>query len=99
MRISLDYDGTFTEDPKFWTEFIGLAKTFGHEVVCISSRFPSNPPVGVPAEIICCSFTAKSKTTWADVWIDDHPWSIHLDYPRGAKGEILPMNFEQKKAS
>ena len=88
MKIALDYDGTYTADPEMWNEVIEVFKNHGHEVTCVSSRFATNPPTLVPLDIVCCSFRAKCRSFAADIWIDDNPWSIHIDYPRDSSGNV-----------
>jgi hypothetical protein len=80
MKIALDFDNTFTADPELWTHFINMARTRGHEVKIVTSRFPGNPPPIQGIEVIHCSFTAKRKHYPADVWIDDDPKHIDLDH-------------------
>lgn len=38
MRIALDYDKTYTEDPPFWDEFIRMCRARGHEVRIVTAR-------------------------------------------------------------
>lgn len=89
MKIALDFDGTYTADPAMWDKVIAIVKEHGHEIVCVSSRFPGNPPTGIPLDIVCCSFEAKARAIGdIDIWIDDNPWSIHIDYPRDPSGNV-----------
>jgi hypothetical protein len=44
VRIALDYDNTFTADPKAWTEFIHLMQREGHVVYCVTMRYPPEHP-------------------------------------------------------
>ena len=81
MRIGLDYDGTFTLDPQFWLAFIESAKANGHEVICVTMRFPDEP-VDMPIPVIYTSRVAKAFHMAAigrlpDVWIDDSPHWIY----------------------
>lgn len=38
MKIALDFDGTFTLDPEFWTDFINLVAKRGHLVYLVTMR-------------------------------------------------------------
>ncbi len=72
MRIALDYDGTYTRDPELWNNFIEKAKERGHEVVCVTMRYPTES-ITVPMEVIYTSRKAKMEHAKADIWIDDQP--------------------------
>jgi hypothetical protein len=72
MKIALDYDGTYTADPQFWTKVISLAAEHGHTVQCVTMRY-SHEPIDVPCEVIYTARKAKTKVHDADVWIDDEP--------------------------
>lgn len=81
MKIALDYDGTYTQDPVLWGAFILQAEARGHEVFCITNRFPDQV-----AEIACPVFyTSMDKKGHhavrmglkPDIWIDDHPERIY----------------------
>jgi hypothetical protein len=78
MLISLDYDRTYTKDKELWNRFIEDATKCGHEVICLTMRYPTEPIKDIPCEIIYTSRKAKLK--WAesngiavDIWIDDKP--------------------------
>ena len=38
MTIALDYDGTYTLDPKMWDVFIVMASMFGHTIKIVTMR-------------------------------------------------------------
>ena len=84
MKIALDFDNTFTADPRIWLDFVHSARMQGHEVKIITSRSPDCPvhfnfaQFGI--EVIYCSFTAKRNHYAADVWIDDDPAHIDKDH-------------------
>jgi hypothetical protein len=86
MTIVLDYDGTYTEDPILWHQFIRLAKKRGHKIICVTMRYPyeidENPSISEfirnTVEIIFTSRKAKAVTLLemgidVDIWIDDNP--------------------------
>lgn len=80
MRIALDHDGTYSEDPALWDEFIKLAVQRGHEIVMVTMRYPTEPIEDAPPiEIIYTSRKAKADFYQADVWIDDSPHWIYGD--------------------
>lgn len=77
MRLSLDYDNTYTLDPAFWDLFCIAAIGAGHEVVCVTMRHPDEP-IEMPCEVIYTSRRAKvpfmeERGVKVDVWIDDAP--------------------------
>lgn len=82
MRIALDHDGTYTQDPILWANFISDAIGRGHEVVCVTMRNESEPVQGMPCEIIYTDRKAKmfhmaQLGRPVDVWIDDNPqWLV-----------------------
>lgn len=85
MRIALDYDGTYTRDPKFWDMVIGLGKAMGHEFVCITNRAvmpgEAKPEQIPPIEVILAGGKMKSDVALElgikiHVWIDDAPGGI-----------------------
>lgn len=89
MKIALDYDGTYTEDPELWDGFIMLAHQLGHEVHVVTMRFPEEAirhPIPQPqrgevrkkAKIHYTSRQAKRRFMQNmghefQVWIDDIP--------------------------
>lgn len=80
MKIALDHDGTYSEDPAFWDGVIALAAKHGHEMVCVTMRYPSEP-VEMPIEVIYTSRQAKADHFRADVWIDDAPhWIFNASH-------------------
>lgn len=93
MLLALDYDDTYTRDPKFWDEVIMLARMNGHTVICATMRYPHEGIDVVAAlegkveQIIFTSRKAKHGAVHAagympSVWIDDSPHWIHTDAAR-----------------
>jgi hypothetical protein len=86
MIIALDYDKTYTADPKLWDRFIDDAKFRGHTVKIVTMRYPpssndypSETIENAPCEIVYTSRAAKAKVIKADIWIDDSPHWIYQD--------------------
>jgi hypothetical protein len=79
MKIALDYDRTYTEDPGLWAAFIKIAADRGHVVKIVTMRRPDERITNVPVEVIYTSRKAKASATQADVWIDDSPHWIYQD--------------------
>lgn len=85
MRISLDYDKTYTIDPPLWDAFVEAAAARGHTVVCVTMRYPTETiELPIPCEIFYTS--RRAKAYWADeqnlkidVWIDDFPTWLLFD--------------------
>lgn len=72
MRIAIDYDGTYSADPELWKPFIYHAKSRGHEVTCVTMRYP-HEPIEMPCPVFYTSRKAKAIAFDADIWIDDSP--------------------------
>lgn len=93
MNISLDYDGTYTEDPRMWLRFCLDAQACGHTVWVVTMRYPSEcgPDMFDPrlqnlgVNVIATSRKAKAKHMKEvegidiHVWIDDNPRAVHED--------------------
>jgi hypothetical protein len=83
MKISIDYDNTFSCDPEGWCQVIDLLKSRGHEVICITKRPAWKmqevidsvpvPVIGADRFKIEAAIKAGHKI---DVWIDDKPETI-----------------------
>ncbi len=89
MLIAIDYDGTYTADPKLWRRFIIDATKAGHEVICATMR--------TEVEVLSMCEDLKNLTTIIytnrkakkialleqnikpDIWIDDNPFWILND--------------------
>lgn len=88
MIIALDFDGTFTLDPSFWTAFIGVATVMGHEVICVTARpeteeWPDSDLDALPETVHVYKTRLRPKRAFmdevgvpVDVWIDDAPEMI-----------------------
>ena len=97
MIISIDYDHTYTRDPKLWDEFAKNAIKNGHTVYCVSARAEADmvEPKNTIGQIIgpanCFGtnlqpkreFMIKKHNIRIDVWIDDQPFFIDGDYTTG----------------
>lgn len=89
MNISLDYDGTYTEDTEAWNTFIELFLSNGHNIFLVTMRFPTeaNRDIKNLSEKISIIFTSRqakkafveSQGIEIDVWIDDNPAWIYSD--------------------
>lgn len=89
MKIALDYDGTYTADPRLWFAFVKLAQTLGHTVLCVTMRSKEeardmDPELIVEvSQLICTNRKAKKPFVEdlginIDIWIDDNPeWILH----------------------
>lgn len=104
-NISLDYDGTFTNDPALWLSFINRAQISGHTIFVVTMRYPSecdnserlmiHPSIeALGVKVIATSRTAKKefcRKIGVDIhiWIDDHPEAVHSD-ATSIWGDIAP---------
>ena len=83
MNIALDYDGTYTEDPVMWADFIKMAKNRGHRVYIVTCRSNKNPVDKIAEDLVNKVFYTNYQAKRAymidmqkirvDVWIDDNP--------------------------
>lgn len=92
MKISLDYDETYTADPVLWSVFIKQAKQRSHEVKFVTYRYSPNvygengvdsrnqdifdDSIKEGIEIVYTNGKQKSNFYDADIWIDDYPETI-----------------------
>lgn len=87
MIIGLDYDETYTRDPRFWDMVISAAKHREHTVYCVTARCAAevgevDKDLGDKVDgIFCTNRMAKEKYMFQqgymiDVWIDDSPYFI-----------------------
>lgn len=93
MKISIDYDDTYTRDPKLWDQFATNAISRGHQVYCVSARGTQHmdePKRSIgqiigPENCFGTGLQPKREFMWRvhniyiDVWIDDQPEMI-VDY-------------------
>ncbi len=85
MRVAIDHDNTISLNREAWFKVIEVLKSFGADVVCISSRFPNVPlpPLPVPTYYTCGQPKwefAHERGIEIDIWIDDIPSCIG-DHP------------------
>lgn len=103
MKIALDFDGTYTEDPEMWAAFVKIAKRHGHIVKIITFRcedgsrngdgYRDNTDIHAAARDLDIearfSNGRPKKEVWdADVWIDDMPMLVHQDYATAFAHEL-----------
>lgn len=86
MRLALDFDATYTNDPELWEPFVAHAIQRGHDVTIVTARHQHSTSydnddveeaaklMGIP--VIYCGGVQKQDVYGADVWIDDSPHAI-----------------------
>jgi hydroxymethylpyrimidine pyrophosphatase-like HAD family hydrolase len=91
MIVALDYDGTYTRDPKTFDKIIAAFQKGGHKVICVTMRYNNeleNYEVQRDmkrnkCEIVYTGRKAKQKymllkDVWIDIWIEDTPqWILN----------------------
>jgi hypothetical protein len=90
MKIALDYDDTYTQDPEFWLKFIDMVAEHGHEVILVTMRAPyeRHKLDQTLLNKISAEFTnnkakrpfVEEKGIHIDVWIDDNPHYVDQDH-------------------
>lgn len=90
MVISIDYDDTWTLDPKGWQQIVTILRKRGHTVILITNR-PNLPRYTYEVkrevaryvdDIIFAGITTPKRAAAAsrgygiDVWIDDYPSAV-----------------------
>lgn len=85
MLICIDFDDTYTKDPVLWNEFILLAKSRGHRVICCTMRYEIEEgeeltqTIGKVVDLIYFTNRNSKKAflnnlnIFPDIWIDDEP--------------------------
>lgn len=89
MKIAVDYDGTYSEDPDLWYGFMCDARVAGHEVFVVTfrdDRFDVNDDLLFLEEDDFDVYYTRgvAKRWWCNqfgpgkvcVWIDDKPEAI-----------------------
>ncbi|MDP2141347.1 MAG: hypothetical protein Q8L20_11100 [Gammaproteobacteria bacterium] len=80
MLIAIDYDKTWTLDPHLWEIFAGNCRLYGHRLICVTGRHPSQPvPLQMPIVYAHNEFkrrAAERAGYKVDIWIDDMPGVI-----------------------
>lgn len=102
MLIALDYDDTYTRDPVFWDQFLELAVSTGHRVICLTMRYPEEA-VSLSCEVFYTSRKAKKPYAAAlmlhvDIWIDDAPHFILMDSME-ITGRVAPSQMFDRDAA
>lgn len=83
MIIAIDYDSTYTADPHLWNQFIKMAESAGHTVICVTARpeimgQPVLDSIGKLVPVIFAGAEWKREVAEkhgykVNVWIDDAP--------------------------
>lgn len=89
MKIALDYDRTYSADPRFWNIVITLAKVFGHDIRIVTYRdhqLDRTMPLIKVERILPVIYTCGMAKKWflthfggdfiPDIWIEDKPEGI-----------------------
>lgn len=91
LTIGMDYDNTFTADPKLWSMFVQKARSLGHRVIIVTARQnteENNDDINAMLDHWSCQmpiiFSSLGSKLHAvekrgidiDIWIDDDPVSL-----------------------
>jgi hypothetical protein len=88
--LALDYDDTYTRDPRMWNDIIGMMQQAGHTVYCVTMRTPEEGRAvreSLESRVDGIFFTAcrakrdfmNARNIIVDVWMDDNPAFILMD--------------------
>jgi hypothetical protein len=98
MLIAIDFDKTWTEDPRFWRALVLAAFAAGHSVVMVTGRKQWSDDMAradLPREmpIVYAGDHWKQRAAAAagykvDVWIDDMPGMIQPPLMIGADAQL-----------
>ena len=89
MRIALDFDGTYSEHPKLWNEFILLCHLHGVGIDIVTLREQDVDKLAIEQDLIDrgCNIiycdgrpkhaVAKDRGLVYDIWIEDDPKAVH----------------------
>lgn len=101
MRIALDYDRTYTEDPAFWDEFIRMCRARGHEVRIVTARNEHHDMTGalhaLSRRIVIHWCRGVAKKWWMShfgggwiptIWIEDKPEAVLENSPFSPEGLV-----------
>lgn len=91
LTIGLDFDETFTADPKLWTAFVQSARAHSHRVIMVTARRETMDNVQIvndfldlwkcQMEIVFTNLGSKLEAVKhrgmrIDIWIDDNPTAL-----------------------
>lgn len=88
MKIAVDFDGTWDEDPEMFGELVNVIKDFGHDVCVVTGRIERQKKwveeqvlAHADVDIYYAGVTPKryymkERNVEIDVWIDNEPGSI-----------------------
>lgn len=91
--MTIDYDGTITEDPEMFMEMIFMMKRFGHTPIIVTMRYPHEEDNFLNAVLqkdswdIPVYYTGRKAKKpfmaelgiFPSIWIDDNPHWINED--------------------
>lgn len=88
LIIAIDFDDTFTADPRTWAAVIEVLRKAGHRVVCVTARKATDGNIeqlksAFPPDMLVLFAYGHQKRDYAkslgvdvDIWIDDFPEAI-----------------------
>lgn len=85
MNVSIDYDDTYSLDPKVWDKIINILQKANHNVYCVTKRYEHladdikqslNIPIIFVPKGKSKSLEVRHRGIKIDIWIDDKPLSI-----------------------
>lgn len=92
MIVAIDFDETITTNPPLWLSIMNIMRNAGWDVIVVTYRKPDADPHELfflqqqGFRIYFTGQVGKRKWLWErqrispDIWIDDSPESILLDY-------------------
>jgi hypothetical protein len=87
MNIAIDYDHTYSADPPMWDQVIGIFKSAGHSVFCVTNRALPHVeldqamaalqvPTVYAGERYKNDAIREELDIHVNIWIDDMPGTI-----------------------
>lgn len=105
MILAIDYDQTFSDFPEHFTKVREMFQKDGHQVFLVTARNEETEKINDASlvgfdRVVYTSGKAKACEVRADIWIDDNPVTLCMDFvqgePHAMPGKPLHQGYKQK---